>query len=76
MSPEYSVVLEEPAIHLAQVLAESYGVTVQELIEGLLLYCAELSQDAEAACGSSLAPDPSVGRPTLIEPRWRVVRVT
>jgi hypothetical protein len=71
MPVEYSVLLEEPVIRLAEILAASYGVTVQELIEGLLLYCSELSQDAGAAWGLSLAPDPSDTRPTPVERRWR-----
>ncbi len=62
--------LEEPVIRLADLLAERYGVTIQELIEALLLYCAELEQDAGAGWGPSLEPDLLVTTPRPVEPRW------
>jgi hypothetical protein len=54
--------LEEPVIGLAEMLAERYEVTVQELIEALLLGCAERGRDTEAEW--ALSPS------APIEPRW------
>jgi hypothetical protein len=58
-----TVQLDESVIRLAETLAERYGVTVQKLIEALIVGCAERRRDAGAEWASST--------PAPVESRWR-----
>src|SRR5919204_2505075 len=53
-----TVRLDEPVIRLAEYLAERYDVTVQELIEALLLSCDDGSNSESTAPPPVLTPDP------------------
>jgi hypothetical protein len=72
--PKGSIRLDEPIVRIAEHLSDRYRVTVQQLVEALVLGCAESSGDAArdaaaAAAPPSPAPVEMVGVPRARRPR-------